>query len=417
VTGLVHRPGRGGRWTLFAVIAPLAVLLAGPLTIGFWEGFSYLNYYQMSFRPHVVLAGLLMVGITGALLPALAGAMPPPPRAVAALAAMLGLLAITDEPAAAVLVAAVGGVIVWRWRSLSGRARWAAFAALLPVTVLVALLAFPSALRGGPPQPVSIVAPHAPGFLRPSRPLLGLLGPLLLLIDLAPMLGVLAALAFAARRSRPRPLGALLTFAALLVGVAGLLLTTVVVAHSDGESHRFMTLPMVVLPLLGLHAVEGADRQVRRGLAVVLGVPVICSVAWAIATGHVFESFRPRSYAAGIPGVDCRAATGARLFEPARPTYVPRATFYLWAGCHPVLAPGNTRGEGALIDVGQPLAGPEALLVLQERFVRPGASLAAACPARPEEDDPVCAVAVARGRCAASGSEWRVCAPPRAARR
>ena len=67
VSALLVRPGRAFGWSAFAAVAPLGVLLAGPpsTTVGL-TGFSYFNYYQMSYRPHVALAGLLIVGIVAA---------------------------------------------------------------------------------------------------------------------------------------------------------------------------------------------------------------------------------------------------------------------------------------------------------------------------------------------------------------
>jgi hypothetical protein len=197
------------------------------------------------------------------------------------------------------------------------------------------------------------------------------------------------------------------------------LLTTVVAGKSEGESHRFMTLPMVALPVVGLGFVAHAGRRWAAALlALALGAPVVCGAVWAVAGEPIFANFTPDKYAPGIHELDCRAIAGAALGEPAQPTYVPGRGAYVWAGCHPVLTPGRTVGTGNtgdFPDVGRPIDGPPALAALSRRFLGPTQDLVVACPAD-EVRDPVCRLAAAPGAtCTPAGSGWRRCVlPPRA---
>ena len=116
VSALLFRPGRSRRSSLFVLIAPAVVLLAGPLTVGRSNGYSYLNYYEISFRPHVVLAGLLITGITaGVLLVLLPRPGEPRPKLLAPVLVILALLAVTDEPSAGMLLPALA-LLAWLGR-------------------------------------------------------------------------------------------------------------------------------------------------------------------------------------------------------------------------------------------------------------------------------------------------------------
>ena len=235
---------------------------------------------------------------------------------------------------------------------------------------------------------------------------------------MAPLLGILIGVRIFIARTPSRELRAALAFATLVFAVGCLPLITVVVAGSAGESHRFMTLPMVVLPLVGLHVAELAWRPaVRWGVAVVLGAPVICTLVWAIVTVPAFRRFVPDGYAEGIHRVDCRDATGARLFETAQPTYIPSPSWYMWAGCHPVLAPGRSNGVGEAIDVGRPINGRAAMVALSQSFVSATEDLTVSCPVGMSTDDPVCRYAPPRDACVAAGTAWRRCALTAADRR
>jgi hypothetical protein len=223
------------------------------------------------------------------------------------------------------------------------------------------------------------------------------------------MLGAVAVLAFVAVRAKKRETTIILAFGVAILGIASTLLTTVVVADIPPESHRFMTLPEVVLPLLVLAMMREASPLGRYGAALVLTVPAIWTLIWTIGIQPLLVSdFREGNFAVGIDGVDCRAATGARLFERATPTYIPERAWYLWTGCHPTLAPAQSGGEGTRVDVSRPIYGKAALAALAGRFVAQGREVRLACPID-DRHDPVCMYARARSACGPSGDSWEVC--------
>lgn len=395
------------RWEWLVAVAPLGVLLAGPLPTVGANGYSYLNYYEMSFRPHVVLAGLLITGITAAVLIAASrNRRSSPLGLLGPVLAMLSLLAITDEPSAAILILPLTSLVVAGRRGLSS-APWPIIAGSFATVVGLAIVAFPSTL-GGPHVPLAVSAPHVPSLYAPTLPLLSLRGLAMLGGDTLPMVLILVVLGTMFARRRDLVTGVALAFGVAVLSVACLLLTTVVLARSPGESHRFMTLPCVVIPLSGLVAVKSARPWARVALALALGVPAISTIGWAMWVRPHVSAMTPNSYAPGIDRVDCRASTGARLFERVLPTYVPSANFYLWAGCRPVLAPGNAAGIGENVDVGRPLGGRAALSLLNDRFVPPEADLTVACPDT-DARDPACRLGATRGECVRAGDGWRTC--------
>jgi hypothetical protein len=396
---------------LLFIVAPLAVLLAGPLPIGRFDGFSYLNYFQMSFRPHVVLAGLLTVGIVADVVTRLHEPTEGGITRMASLWPMLGLLAITDEPSAVMLVPALVLVLFLRQPHPGAHRRRLWTALSFPLVVGGAILFFPSTFRGGFPLSIAVTSPHVPSLSAPSRELPSLLGFSTLLADVSPLLGVLIVLATVAARTRRRELGGLLVFGTFIMGIGCSLLTMIVIAGSAGESHRFMTLPMVVMPVIGLWLVQIAEGRARWALIVVLALPAVATIVWAIALTPLFQHFAPDAYAPGIHEIDCRRATGSRIFEPVRPTYVPASAWYVWAGCHPVFAPGESPAVGPL-DVGRPLGTELALArMLGSDFQKIGPPVVT-CPVGPrwKNRDDICDHAVRHSTCTAQGQEFVGCA-------
>src|SRR6185295_2445812 len=149
----------------------------------------------------------------------------------------------------------------------------------------------------------------------------------------------------------------------------------------------FMTLPELALPLTALLVFRSLPTAARAALGIALAFSMASSIAWAIHAEPILkEYFSIDGYAPGIHRVDCRATTGARLFEGAVPTYVPGPDWYQWAGCHPLLAPGASEGRGAIVDVHRPLLGRSALAVLDGTFAGPDEAVVAACPATSGED-------------------------------
>jgi hypothetical protein len=217
------------------------------------------------------------------------------------------------------------------------------------------------------------------------------------------------ALGVVALRRRRRELSTIFAVGAASLLLSTLLLTCIVVADSPGESHRFMTLPEVLLPLLTLFVVLELPLAGRAIAALALLVPAFFSARWAInMEAELRQHFSSANFSPGMEAVNCRAEAGAELFEKPAPTYVPEREWYIWSGCHPLFAPGEQRGEGTTVDVAGPLFHEEALSALVNTLVSPDAELRVACPAR-DSSDGICRRISGSSRCRESGS-WRVCA-------
>ncbi len=412
ISALLWRPARGLAWSLFAAVAPLAVFLEGPPNVGFLGiGYSVFNLYQMSYRPHVVLAILLIVGLTAVTLKLIYPPSDASPRPrVVPLMLMIALLALTDEPSAFMVVPAVGLVALLAHRRLERRFQWAFLLLAMTAAAAAALALLPSTLRGGPRLPTQLVAPQVPSFFAPTLPLWSLDGVRTLLTDLLPLLGLILVLGVLALRSRRPAVLETLIFGSVLLAMSTVLLTCVVVASRPGESHRFMTLPQLVLPLLVLYVVDQMPTLERVGAATALFVPITFTVFWAIDVESELQlAYRVESFSAGMHGLDCREATGARLFEQPRPTYVSKLEWFMWTGCHPVLAPGRRAGKGPKMDVHGPLVEREAVIALGAHFVGPAEDLHVACPIA-ASGDAICRKAEAVGNCVQMGTDWRTCA-------
>jgi hypothetical protein len=410
ISALVLQFGQGRAWSVLAALAPLAVFLSGPPNVDRRGiGYALFNFYSMTYRPHVVLAGLLLVGITGVALRLLRSAPGTAvKREVGQMLAMVALLASTDEPSVAMVVPAFGLVLLVARRALAWRLSWLFVPAAMAAVVLLAWWVLPSTVRGGPSLPTRLVPPQVPSFYAPVLPLSTLVGLRTLLIDIGSMLVLCVVLGWAALRWRGPAVGMFAYGAALLV-MGTVFLTCVVVADRPGESHRFMTLPQAVLPLLTLCVVTRLPWSGRAIAAVGLLLPMAFTVNWAKRMEpELQKDFRAENFSGGIQTMDCREATGARLFEAAQPTYVPRPHWYAWSGCRPVFAPGRRQGLGHTVDVYGPIFDKAALSALGRNFAPDGGQINMACPAKKGRDR-LCQKALATSECTAAG-RWRVCA-------
>jgi hypothetical protein len=414
VAALLARRGRGRGWAVLAAISPLVVLLAGPPPVSdMATGLAVFNNYQMSYRPHTALAMLLIVGIVATALPLLRPpAGPSRPFRLGSLLVLLAALVATDEPSVAIIAPALALVLVRRRGAPPLPLPRAAVLGSLAAIVLLALLVLPSTLAPGTGPSARLVVPRVPSFFVPSLPLASPRGLLRLTVDLAPMLAILLLLAALAVRTRRSDVAALLGLDGAVLALGILLLTCVQAGESPGESHRFMTLPQVLLPLSLLLAIEAAPVAMRVLIALALIFPATFTAAWdaRMESAILVPDFLPDSFARGIHAVDCRRATGARLFERAQATYAPKDEWYMWTGCRPVLAPSEKPPPEYLVNSKRPIFGAAALDAFEQRFLpQPGLELRVACPTGPQSDA-VCRFALARGRCEAAGTRWQWCA-------
>ncbi len=401
----------GARTATGAAFGAFAVLLSGPATLllrgrfpGASGGYSTLNMVTMSFRPHVVLAELLLVGLLATFAGRLRAAGRPPPLARAgpgALATCMAL-ALADEASLAFFGLALGAAwLVAPGVAARGRARGALALFGLALAVAATMLAFEGALApGGPVAAVRLTAARSPGFGGPPLPLADLRGRVAFAYDAFGVLGAGAlVLAFAAR-ARDRASLALVAFCAVLIGLSVFGLTRVEINGDPLEAHRFMTAAYVAMPLLALHVLPHAGRgspEAALGLAALI-VPALSTALWVkddrggVHSKMAFGGTR-------IHALNCRDEAGARLGEEPRRPYVDAAWYYIYHGCRPTFGPASSRKTQWSLRI-VPAVGDEAYRAISQS-TPPGRSFEVICPADPERlpasSDKHCAALRARG--------------------
>lgn len=409
----LHAQTRRGALASAALCA--GILLTGPVTLFRAEapapgGYSLFNLLTLSFRPHVVLAALLLTGAWAAVaVRLLPGAKAIPlRRTLPAILLPVTALSLTDEISMALLCASLGVV----WLAAPRAVAPTRLAGIFVLASAGALFVLANVVFGGsfglraPRLPLAIVDWRLPGYDLPSVPLRDPRGRALLLWDLFSILALLLALFAALRRLRARGLIAL--FTVLSAASVGLLLR-LEVNRSSIESHRFVTAALLLGPLTAATLLVGPARapwSSRLLLAAALGLPALSTIRWigqvAPKQGEVYTGFfSPVDFV----DVDCRALTGARAFKPSAIVYAEQSAFYLYAGCHPMFAPAP-RNAYWRIQVKAPLFGLDALRAI-ERW-KPGPELRVVCSAG-ETSDPVCSLARAGRRCSPTGSALLAC--------
>lgn len=417
----------GPRGVVPRVAMVVGALFVGPVTffrLGATPptgGYSLFNYLTLSFRPHVVVAGLGILGFWALIVGRLRarGAALKARRTAPQMLVIAAALAITDEASIALLALSLGALWLVRPEAVAPRRLQGALvlAGLFAVFVGVNFGFGASFGRGAPHLAMAVVAPRVPGYDHPSLALTAAGGPRTLLLDLFPVViaivvGVLARLA-----ARGRGEGILAVYVTLVAGSAALFLSLEVDASSI-ESHRFVTAALWLAPVVGA-TLLGAPRLRERGPSAALhlarlslasgtALAVASTLVWVVTIaprqGEVHAGFFS---SVDFYDVDCRAATGPR--ERGKPGlfYAEQRTWYLWAGCHPSFAPAPP-GAHWRMQVKAPYWGPESLRAL-DRWLSPGDSLRVVCKPR-GTTDAVCRYAEAHGRCGGGGSLVHVCA-------
>jgi hypothetical protein len=406
----------GYRSASATALGSFGVLLAGPVWFlrnglgkPYW-GYSYLNYFEMSYRPHISLEGLFLVGVTAAVLVRLRG-----PRGVIAvretapaLVACLLALAITDEASTLLVALSVGAA--WLVCSDAVHPRRLAGLGLLAfagASTLAVNVAFSASLSpGGPAHAMVWVAARAPGFYNQGPlPLSTPEGRRALLFDVAGLAIAAAGLTMAALRRVTRGTVAALVLAGTLGGVAVLLLTHVDLNHEPLECHRFMTAPVFVFAMLAVTWLGDARASSleRILLTAAVAIPAFGTLLWAVEDCPRECLERLHFGKQDFYATDCRAATGARLFEAAEPSYVSQSIIGLYTGCRPVYISGGESTHWGELKTGGPFSGKAALAWIDAGRVPPGKTVHAACdPA--DRTDPVCRYAVEHQLCHRAGT-------------
>lgn len=406
------------------VLAVLAVFLNGPVSFlrgegaGNLHGYSVLNFFAMSFRPHVSIAGLLFIGFFGAVILRLQDETPErlenAPlmfRGSVTLLATTALLALTDETSTGLMGLALGST-------------WLAHAAIihpdrrrglvLLVGLLVAFVGLNmlyggSLAPGGPVSSMKWVPWRSSGFFGPPVPLESSEGRRLLFFDTLALPAAFVGLLLCLRKEKVGRLWVAILFLFVLDATSLLGLTRFEVNAEPKEGHRFAT---AALFAASLFAVAWLPRTSQGSLArfvllAALLLPAFSTAAW-------FRNAVPTELAANaqplLGTLNCRKEVEARAFEKAHPTYVSAPAWYVWSGCRPILAPG-VQGPTWGLPIMGPLQGQAALDILEKNMLGADDNLRVICAAdaKTAEADSVCAFALARGACRKLSAQWQKC--------
>jgi hypothetical protein len=394
-------------WILPAV---MAVLLSGPaalLRTGLGSqvnGYSYYNFLTISFRPHVSVAALLLLGAFAAVVLPLSRGGTSRVKSVTALLVCVAGLAVTDEPSAALICLGVGTA----WLVSPGllavdRKRGALVLVALAAAIVVPNLLFRAALSpGSPVQSLRLVPWRSPGTAEPPLSLETLRGGIALLTDIAPLMLVYLGLLSISWRERAQRTWVIAVCLGVILLASLIALTRVDVNGVHYESHRFMTSSEILLPIVALLLLARlpAGQWERVPILGALFLSVASTVFW-----YQFGIGSPEEFFTN--NVDCRESAGAHLFEAPKPTYIVRSVWFPYAGCRPVMSPGLPNDWRDLY-TGGPDGGRRAFATLHTEFVKANEGLAAACPIA-SDADPVCRYARSHRLCVPSGKAFEVC--------
>jgi hypothetical protein len=400
----------GLRSIALAAAGALGVLLTGPFVLfrtkGQPDGYNFINYLRVSYRPHTVIAGFLIIGFVAAVFLRLRESDSPPAgwRTALVLLAAVGVLAITDEASVGVLGAALGAAWLVVPDAVHPK-RWRGFAVLLllAAALVLANVVFSGALApGAPHHTIKLIAPRSPGYRNHTQALALARGRKMLLYDIAPQLLALAAgigLWFTRRRRLPLA-GPIFLFAAVVVSTFAL--TCLNVDGKAMESHRFMTAAMLLAPFMGALwlAETGAASHPLVSLLVIAAIasPAASTIEWLRVVAPKRYCALPKTFdtSEDFYETDCRLEVGTGR-QIAVATYVERRVFYLYTGCQPVLA-AAPKPHWWKIHVGGPIYNRAALEQI-DRTIGAGATLTAICSTRGNTGDIVCDFARRHRRC------------------
>jgi hypothetical protein len=397
----------GSRGAGTATLATLGWLLAGPPALlrddgKQFAGYNFVNYLTLSFRPHVVLAGLLSIGFLSAFLLRVKEASSVEDArskwhvTVVPLLLTTAAMAVTDEASCALLGLGLG--VAWLvWPRSLGLDRWRGLGLLLGLAaaVVIANLVFAGLLSPGAARPpISMVGWRSPGFANPTLPFSAPNGKAMFFADVAAVLAFALGAVWLSLSSFKRPVLATAGFLLTLVAVGCFALGRLDIPPKAVEAHRFLTAPMLACPFFFLFWLFDSETSGKVPLLVALGLtglalPAASTIAWLRSPGDtgfmVGKSFFTTE---DFYKTDCRSELGARLGERPRVTYLEQSVFFVYSGCHPVFTAGADSG-GHRIKTSRALQGSEAFVDLNRNQLRPGQSLDVICPAGPSFD-PIC---------------------------
>ena len=410
-----------GRRFLPPVLGGVALLLGGPIPLrgrlgGDLAGYAYHAFLNLSFRPHVPLAALLLLGFVGLFAErAAAGAAVGAARSYPAAASLFALLSVTDEASTALL--GVGAFAAWLWEPrLLAATRLRGFLALagLAAAGVLVVVAFGGGLSpGGPVHAISWAhAAREPSVSGAFQPLLLTSAPgrVAFFFDVLPFAAPWLGLALTAWRVPSLRASAAFAAAVCVTGVV--LGTHVDVNHDTAEAQRFYLAPFLVTAVFALAALHRMPRGGVAALAVLLGVavPAVFSVYWLrerLPADIGPSAIGKQPWFDDLLRVDCRRGAGARIGESPRLAYVQPVMFFYWTACRPTFTPGVS-GEPWPIKILPVTESRAQLAAIDRDLVRRDARLDAICRTAAAGDDPVCARARLHG-CTPEGTDFVRC--------
>jgi hypothetical protein len=372
-------PSFGARRLSLMLTVGLGMVLAGPVTLlseGLTRpelGRATIPLFSLSFRPHVSLAFVLILGFVGALLiPLLSDGRTSARSTRPCLISCTALLVLSDETSLALL--GLLFAVVWFLSPTAlgeSRREGALVGILLLGAILGTVLVFGGSFSpGSPRQHLLLVAPRVPGFMQTAVPLEGATGWWVFILEFWGVLLALLSGCICTVLTRRRAVAVLFIGYAALAALGIGALTVLEINGGGTECHRFATLPMLLAPLCTLFFAtrpelassfeQGALVKVPTALALTL--PAFSSLEWVYGLG---SSICARYGMAIYAETDCRAQMGARFGQKPVIAYVEPSFWYEFAGCRPLNAPSPNTGGGNDVSVGWPEHGWGAVTKLQ----------------------------------------------------
>jgi len=412
-----------------AALGALVPLLAGPMTLraavgnglGPFEADNDFNNFTLSFRPHCMIAGLVLLTLFAQVcrLARRRGGLGGVTWQQAALVIpLVALCSITDEISAVLAGLSLAGLWLF-WPTLFGARRpegafvlaGAAVAALLANLLLGGTMA-----PGGPIESARWLVPRLPRFAAPGLPL----GTnpdawTSFFFDEGPMVvPVLVVGLVLLRRAtlRASALVPALFVGAILAGGLVLFLCFEVNGRTY-EGHRFVTAARFLVPMLALVV---ASRLPRASLGSLALLGFVLAGVFSSAGYFIFRM--PQKGVNATDGqyqTNCRKDFGAGLGEPIVPTYVDQPIWYRYAGCHPIYAAGHDGSPGVVL-AGPPKLGRDGYAKMDRLYFPQGQPARVVCAVDASKRTPICEKALALGACAGMGAEALACEIPAGAR-
>lgn len=407
-----------GLSVLTTALAASAPLLAGPLAyrphpsgpFGVFEGYADFNNLSLSYRPHCMVA-LVLIGGTFCHVAhwarCRARGQTAPFSAVASLGPIFMLLGIADEISGAVLGCSLAFVSVC-WPRTLGKKFWHGFTVLVAfagLALLANLVLAGTIAPGGLVSHVGLFAPRLPRFLDAALPL-GLNREVWaeLFIDIGSMVIPIVVVGMSLlvdRRRRSVQSTILICFTTCAVLVSLFLFLCVEVNGRTFEGHRFLTAARLLAPWLGLLFL--VTRRCSSFALVAVLAPVLGGVFATLG----FVSSRLPAYGYlqtdSQYGANCRVEYNARFGETMQPTWVDEPIWYEYAGCHPLYA-APAREPVEIVLVGPPAVGLSGFAKMDANFFPPGGEARMVCSSDSTKTTDICRRVQQIGRCRAQGT-------------